>query len=274
MSGQPKQASNTVKLPTYFLSHGGGPWSYMTGEYRQNFVKLESFLKQLPAQLPIIPKAILVVSAHWESHDFGVMASPFPPMIYDYSGFPAHTYNIHYRAPGSPELAQKTYDLIRAAGLEAHLDVERGFDHGTYTILAVTHPDANVPVIQVSIRADFDPKAHLQLGRALAPLREQGVLMIGSGLSYHNFRTRDPNEASKQFDHWLQQTLTASTAAERAEKLVAWEKAPSARSCHQIEDHLVPLFAVVGAAEFEEGACVHHEEDAFGSITVSSFQFG
>lgn len=271
----------SAQMPTFYLTHGGGPWSYMTGAMRQHFAKLESSLKQVPRQLPIKPKAILVISGHWEENDFAVMASPNPPMVYDYGGFPEEMYHIRYTAPGSPDLARRVHSLIKEAGLPSRLDTARGFDHGTYSLLKVTHPEADVPVIQVSIRSDYDAEAHLQLGRALAPLRDEGVLIVGSGSSYHDLRAfmstrpdKNPAQESALFDSWLKQTLVESTPHRRSQLLIEWERAPFARAAHPREDHLVPLHVAVGAAEEEPGELIYREDDFFGKLTVSSYRFG
>jgi aromatic ring-opening dioxygenase catalytic subunit (LigB family) len=216
-----------------------------------------------------------MVSGHWEAPEFTVMASEHPPMIYDYSGFPPHTYQIKYAAPGAPAIAQRVRALIEAAGMPARLDPQRGFDHGVYAPLAVVYPNADVPVLQLSLKAGYDPASHLAVGRALRPLRDENVLIIGSGLSYHNLRAFGPQakSTSKAFDTWLQQTLVQSTPAQRAERLLHWDEAPAARSAHPREDHLVPLMVAVGAAENEPATLVYHEDDFFGGIAVSSFRF-
>ncbi|MGH8200085.1 MAG: DODA-type extradiol aromatic ring-opening family dioxygenase [Steroidobacteraceae bacterium] len=268
----------SARLPTFYLSHGGGPWPYMNEVARRPYARLEESLRQLPRQLPRKPEAILVISGHWEEKEFAVMAAESPPMIYDYGGFPEELYHIRYPAAGSPRLAQRAHSLIQQAKLPARLDADRGFDHGTYSILAVTHPQADVPVFQVSLRAGYDPEAHLQLGRALAPLRDEGVLMIGSGSSYHNLRRffgpRVRREDSVEFDAWLRQTLADSEPARRTERLLEWERAPSAREAHPQEDHLMPLHVVVGAAEDEPGRIVYRQEDFLGTIALSSYRFG
>ena len=266
----------STRLPTLFLSHGGGPWPYMTGEPRRRHAVLEASLRALPA-LITRPEAILVVSAHWEEREFAVMAGASPPMVYDYYGFPEELYRIRYPAAGAPHLAERVLALLRDAGLAAHLDPARGFDHGTYSILAVAYPEADVPVIQVSLRSDYDPQAHLSLGRALAPLREQGVLIIGSGSSYHNlrrfFRGEERRQDSAQFEGWLRETLE-SAPAERTGGLLQWERAPAARAAHPREDHLMPLHVAVGAAEDEPARVLYRQEDFFGAITLSSYRFG
>ena len=266
---------SSTRLPTYFISHGGGPWPYMEDRRRALHI-LEDSLKDIPRQIGVVPKAVLVISGHWEAPQFSVMASPHPPMVYDYYGFPEHTYHVKYSAPGSPEVAARVRDLIVAAGMKAQLDPEQGFDHGTFTPLVVMYPEADVPVVQLSLKAGYDPAEHLALGRALAPLRDEGVLIVGSGLSYHNLRQFGPGarQVSKMFDDWLQKTLVGSEPRERVKRLLDWEHAPAARQAHPQEDHLVPLMVAVGAAEDEQAAVVYHEENLFGGVTASSFRFG
>lgn len=264
-----------MTLPTYFISHGGGPWPYME-TMRRMMHSLELSLKDIPRQIGVTPKAVLVVSGHWEDAAFSVMASPQPPMVYDYSGFPPHTYSVSYPAPGSPTLAERVHALIDAAGLPVRLDTRRGFDHGTFVPLAVMYPNADVPVLQLSLQSELDAAQHLALGRALAPLRDDGVLIVGSGLSYHNLHLMGPQARapSEAFDGWLQATLVKSVGAERAARLVAWGQAPAARIAHPREDHLLPLMVAVGAAQEETGSCVYHEVNVFGGMTASSFRFG
>lgn len=264
------------RLPTYFLSHGGGPWPWLSGPLREHYRPLEASLKDVANQLSSKPRAILVVSGHWETAEFSVMASPHPGMVYDYTGFPDHTYDVQYPAPGSPELAGRVQHLLEAASLAARRDPARGFDHGCFAPLAVMFPDADVPVVQLSLKVSYDPATHLAAGRALAPLRDEGVLILGSGLSYHNLREfgESAREASAAFDAWLQETLLRATPAERTRRLLQWEEAPAARRAHPREDHLIPLMVAVGAAADEAGACVYHEADFFGGVTASSFRFG
>lgn len=263
------------RLPTYFISHGGGPWPYMD-DMRPAMRELEHSLQDIPRQLGLPPKAVLVISGHWEEAEFAVMSHPRPPMVYDYSGFPTHTYQVVYAAPGAPELAQRVHALVTAAGLPARLDAQRGFDHGTFVPLVVMYPQAHVPVLQVSMKVGLDPAEHLALGRALAPLREEGVLIISSGLSYHNLRLFGPQgqAPSHAFDHWLQETLCSVSPPEREARLLHWADAPAARTAHPREDHLIPLMVAVGAAHTDQATCVYHEDDFFGGLAVSSFRFG
>lgn len=263
-------------LPTYFISHGGGPWPWLRDETAGAYDRLAASLRDMPRHLGARPAAVLVVSGHWEERDFTLMSAPAPGMIYDYSGFPAHTYQIKYPAPGAPTVAGRAAGLLRAAGIEPREDARRGFDHGTFAPLAAIYPEADVPVLQLSVRAGYDPEAHLAAGRALAPLREEGVLIVGSGLSYHNLRLMGERgrRPSQEFDRWLTAAVCGPVGEERNRLLRGWLDAPSARLAHPSEDHLIPLMVAVGAAEREAGERVYHEDDFFGGVAVSSYRFG
>ena len=263
-----------TRMPTYFISHGGGPWPWMP-DWRAMFAKLEASFVQMVQDLPERPKAILMISGHWEDDSFAVMSSPRPPMVYDYRGFPPHTFEVVYPAPGAPDLARRTADLIASAGLPVRLDPDQGYDHGTFVPAYVMYPAADVPLFQVSLRKGYSPAEHFALGRALAPLRDEGVLIVGSGLSYHNLALFGPGarEPSEAFDAWLAGTM-AKPPAERTERLIHWEQAPYARVCHKEEDHLVPLFAALGAAEGDVAQMVYHDTGLFGGVTASSYRFG
>ncbi len=260
-------------LPTYFISHGGGPWPWLP-EMRKGMHLLEASLADMPKEIGETPKAILMISGHWEEDDFAVMASPLPPMVYDYGGFPAFTYQIKYAAPGAPAVAVRVEQLLKAAGLPTHLDHERGFDHGVFAPMQVMYPAANVPLLQVAIQHSYDPAAHIALGRALAPLREEGVLIVGSGLSFHNMRMFGPagKVPSELFDNWLNDAMM-SDPKKREEMLLNWEAAPAARLCHPREDHLIPLMAALGAAENDKATRIYYDKDAMG-VTASSYRFG
>ena len=264
------------RLPVYFISHGGGPWSYMDDPSRAAYAKLEAALAGMPRQIGITPKAVLMISAHWEEPQFTLTSSPKPPMIYDYGGFPEYTYHIHYDAPGDPALAARVKALLEASGIEAQLDAERGFDHGAFTPLNVIYPNADVPVVQLSLKTGLDPATHLGMGRALSSLRDEGVLIVGSGLSYHNLREFFSPRAwgpSKEFDAWLNGALLGGSSADRSKLLTAWKSAPSARAAHPREEHLLPLMVAVGAAGDDIAELTYHEKDFLGGITVSSYCF-
>jgi aromatic ring-opening dioxygenase catalytic subunit (LigB family) len=266
----------TRRQPTFFLSHGGGPWPWLDGEFRRGFDWLEASLRTLPAQLPEAPRAVLAVSGHWEEAGFTVSGASRPGMVYDYSGFPVHTYHISYPAPGSPELAAQVVALGAAAGIAIGTDPARGFDHGTFSMMQPIYPDADVPVVSLSLRQGYDPAAHIALGRALAPLRDTGVVIVGSGLSWHNLRMFDPRAAvpSAAFDAWLRQALTNPDPAARVAALEAWDQAPAARIAHPREDHLIPLMVAVGAAGDDPATCIYSQDDLRGGITASAWRFG
>lgn len=261
-------------MPSYFISHGGGPWPWLP-DWRAMFTNLEASFRAMVAELPQQPKAILMISGHWEEEAFAVMSAARPPMVYDYSGFPRETYAITYPAPGAPDLAARAAGLIAAAGLPVRLDAGRGYDHGAFVPAFVMYPDADVPMFQISLQRGYDPARHFGLGRALAPLRDEGVLILGSGLSYHNLRLFGPGAKvpSEAFDAWLGTTL-ALPPAERTAALLNWESAPYARVCHAQEDHFAPIFAALGAAEGEVATRVYHDVGLFGGVTASSYRFG
>ena len=267
-----------MKMPVFYLSHGGGPWPWMEGSSRYDTALLQC-LQSLPQQLPTIPKAILMISAHWESTqgEFLLQANPKPSMYYDYYNFPAHTYEVVYPAPGQPELAQRVVNLIQNAGGRAKLDHERGFDHGAFVPAYVIYPDAQIPMVQLSIDNSYDPAMHIELGHALRPLREEGVLILGSGASYHNLRLLGPEGAapSEAFDAWLEHALVQSTSYEqRMQQIEQWEFAPAARIAHAREDHLVPLFTVLGASEPTDPVTRILSSRSPAGIMNASYRFG
>lgn len=267
---------STPRLPTYFISHGGGPWPWMKEQMGGVYDRLEASLARMPAELGTTPRAVLMVSAHWEEPRFTVQTHSNPPMLYDYGGFPDFTYHIRYPAPGAPDVAARVRELLAAAGIESQDDAARGFDHGMFAPMAVIYPRADVPVLQLSLKRGLAPSEHLALGRALAPLRDEGVLVVGSGLSYHNLRVFGPaaGAPSAAFDAWLASTLAMADAAARSATLADWERAPAARLAHPREEHLLPLMVALGAAEGEAATRVYHEREFFGGITVSSYRFG
>lgn len=267
-----------MKMPVFYLSHGGGPWPWMEGSSRYDTALLHC-LQNLPAQLPAVPKAILMVSAHWESKQgqFLLQANPQPAMYYDYYNFPAHTYEVVYPAPGQPELAQQVLELIQQAGGQAQLDLERGFDHGAFVPAYVMYPEAQIPIVQLSIDASYEPKLHIELGHALRSLRDEGVLILGSGASYHNLRLLGPEGAapSAAFDSWLEHALVGSTSyEERLQHIEQWEFAPAARIAHAREDHLVPLFTVLGASEASDPVTRILSSRSPAGIMNASYRFG
>ncbi len=262
-----------ARMPVVYLPHGGGPWPFVDiGMDKGEHDALAGYLRGL-AQLPP-PKALLVISAHWEEREPTLMTAARPPMLYDYYGFPAEAYTLQWPAPGAPELATRVRALVEGAGFTAREDAERGFDHGTFVPLALAWPDAKVPTLQLSQIAGLDPAQHLALGRALAPLRDEGVLVVGSGMSYHNMRGfRDPRARvhAESFDAWLR-TTAESAPADRDRGLGEWAQAPSARAAHPREEHLMPLMVIAGAAGEDVGRTAWNGT-VFG-MRISAFHFG
>lgn len=236
------------------------------------FDKLGAYFEGLLADLPERPKAILMVSAHWEEDKTTVSTAIDPPMLFDYYGFPPHTYQLSYPAAGSPELAGQVRTLLEQAGIACGSDDQRGFDHGVFVPMLKIDPQAALPLVMLSLRHDLDPAHHLAVGEALAPLRDQGVLIVGSGSSFHNLRSyfNGEREAAEQFDNWLSGTV--ENPANREERLIAWESAPAARACHPREEHLLPLMVAAGAARSEPGRRVFH--DLIGGKAMSGYSFG
>ena len=235
---------------------------------------MAAFLRNIPAALGRAPKAVLVISAHWLEATPTVHAGAHPGLLFDYYNFPAETYRLTWPAPGAPELAARVHELLGAAGLHPATETERGWDHGVFIPLKVVWPEADLPVVQLSLQKDLDPKTHLAIGRALAPLRHEDVLIVGSGMSYHNLRnffSGRGNEEAAAFDAWLNETLTAPPA-ERARRLIAWETAPGAIASHPEAEHLLPLHVAAGAAGEDAGRRIYHD-DILGKA-ISAFQFG
>ena len=238
-----------------FISHGGGPLPLLKDIGHEEML---SCLKQMKDCL-IKPKAILLISAHWEAQQVTISSGKHPKLIYDYEGFPEGAYQIKYPAPGDPQLAQRAFDLLADAGIKAKLDAQRGFDHGLFVPLKIMYPNANIPCLQMSLIKSLDPQAHINLGKALAKLRVENVLIVGSGFTFHNMRafltsvTPSSQAQNVAFERWLRATCTSTTITEakREALLVQWEMAPAARYCHPREEHLLPLHVCYGLAGTE-----------------------
>lgn len=235
-----------------FISHGGGPWPLLNDPRHRNLIE---FLQKIPSAL-ITPSAILVVSAHWEEDQPTIQSSPHPPMLYDYFNFPEESYDLSYTAPGHPQLAAQILSILQESGIRAHGDNLRGFDHGLFVPLMIMYPEANTPCLQLSLKKNLDPMEHIQLGQALQALRNENILIVGSGASFHNLQgfRETPNEETtalnEGFENWLLDVMTGDHLSEgnRQERLVNWSDAPGARYCHPREEHLLPLHFCYGAA--------------------------
>ena len=263
-------------MPTFFIPHGAGPCFFMDWNPPGTWDRMAGFLEGIAGTLPERPRAVVVVSGHWLERDFALTGHASPPLVYDYSGFPAHTYELTYPAPGEPALADRIVQLLGEAGAPAGVDPQRGYDHGVFIPLKLVFPKADIPVVQLSLRRDMDPAAHIAAGRALASLRDEGVLIVGSGMSFHNMRGYgDPRytPVSAKFDEWL--TAAVESDTDRREALLRdWERAPHARDSHPRggEEHLLPLLVAAGAGAGSEGRKVYSEEVM--KTTLSAFRFG
>jgi aromatic ring-opening dioxygenase catalytic subunit (LigB family) len=266
-------AQLVATLPTFYVSHGGGPCFDMDWPNGNPFAGLERYLAGFAAEVGGRPGAILVISAHWEAARPTLTTSAKPPLIYDYTGFPPHTYALRYDVPGSADLAGRARELLAAAGIESAVDAERGLDHGVFVPFRVMYPAADIPLVQLSLEVGYDPERHLAIGAALRPLREERVLIVGSGMSFHNLSTLFNGDGvdAERFDRWLVATVTEDPA-QREDQLVRWAHAPSARAAHPEEDHLAPLFVAAGAAQGEPGRAVYR--DRFINKPISGFRFG
>jgi len=272
----------SVRLPVMFVPHGAGPWPFLDlssgifGEPK-NWHALEQQLRDAGKQLRPRPAGIVVITAHWEAPEITVSSNPQPGMLFDYGGFPQNTYQLDYPAPGSADLAQKIRNRLTDASIPSAADSKRGFDHGTFIPLMLMFPDADIPVVQVSVAYSHDPALHIRVGEALAPLRELGILIVASGMSVHNmpgFRapsvTHQANASA--FDHWLFETLQRP-AAERKQQLTQWRNAPGGVASHQPSpEHLTPLFVAAGAAGDDRVTRTFSE--ALMGLQVSGYQFG
>lgn len=267
----------TAALPVVYLPHGGGPWPFTDTPMGDpaELSALAGYLRSLASLPSQPPRAILVVSAHWEEPLPTVMTSAHPPLLFDYYGFPPETYALTWPAPGAPELASRVRELLASAGISSAEEPHRGFDHGTFVPLKLTFPEAQIPTLQLSLQSGLDPEKHLALGRALAPLRSEGVFILGSGMSYHNMRGfrpgQSPSAHSLAFDQWLSETISLESS-QRDTRLSHWATAPSARACHPREEHLLPLMVVAGAAGTDRGR-VGWSGDLMG-VKISGFHFG
>jgi aromatic ring-opening dioxygenase catalytic subunit (LigB family) len=236
-----------------FISHGGGPMPLLGDAGHVEMVQcLQDFALQIPK-----PSAILVVSAHWEAKHATVTSATAPELIYDYSGFPPESYAIKYPAPGAPDLADDIVQALTAAGIDAAKDHQRGWDHGVFVPLKIMYPEADIPCVQLSLVQGLNADTHVALGQALQTLNHPGLLVIGSGFSFHNMRaffaaeTPEIRQANLAFQQWLDDTCLSRelSEGERTKRFREWTLAPAARFCHPREEHLLPLHVCYGLAK-------------------------
>ncbi len=267
--------SQTKRLPVVYLPHGGGPWPFVKigiGDEAEQ-ASLAQYLRNVRGLPPTPPSALLVISAHWEEPNPTVMNGAAPPLLFDYYGFPPESYQLTWPAPGDPGLASRVRELLGKGGFETAANAERGYDHGTFVPLKLTYPNADVPTVQLSLKKGLDPREHLAMGRALAPLRDEGVFIVGSGMSYHNLRAfgAQGRPAASAFDAWLRESVPLE-ARERDARLADWQKAPAARAAHPREEHLLPLMVVAGAAGSDRGRVAYR--GSLLGLDISAYDFG
>ena len=266
----------TPRMPVYFVPHGAGPCFFMDWNPPDAWDRTRVFLEGIAGELPETPRAIVLISAHWLAPQFTAASAEKPALIFDYHGVPPHTYQLRYDAPGAPALSTEVAMRLARAGLPSAQDPSRGFDHGVFVPLKVMFPQADIPVLALSLHQSMDPAAHLAAGKALEPLREQGVLILGSGMSFHNMRGYgDPRfgPVSDTFDQWLARSVALPEAA-RIDAFTQWEQAPASRLAHPLraEEHLLPLLVAAGAAGADAGRKVF--SDRVMETTISGFRFG
>jgi 4,5-DOPA dioxygenase extradiol len=256
----------SAKLPSLFVSHGAPTLPLETAD------PTHVFLRRLGTSIGR-PQAILMVSAHWDTPVATVTTAAQPATIHDFYGFPPELYALRYAAPGAPALAHDVMGLLQAAGISARSDAERGLDHGAWVPLTLMYPAADIPVVQLSLQTPAGATHHLRIGEALRPLRERGVLLIGSGGATHNLREFFRPSAGGDFSYaaeftdWLAKTLEDRDL----DSLVHYRGlAPSAVRAHPSEEHLLPLFAAVGAGGT---SAMRLHKSMTGSLAMDAYQF-
>lgn len=254
-------------LPSLFISHGSPMLALEPGASGPALTRLAS---ELPR-----PKAIVVMSAHWESPELRVSSAAAPETWHDFGGFPPALFAVQYPAPGEPALAARIAQMLQDGGLPAQLDAKRPFDHGTWVPLSLMYPAADIPVVQVSLPSHKGPAYQTQIGRALASLREEGILLIGSGSITHNLRELDwragPESIetwAKDFRDWMIEKLTHDDEAALHDYR---RQAPSAVRSHPSDEHLLPLYFARGAGGAPR---IEHEGWTMGALGMDIYRFG
>lgn len=255
-------------MPTVFVSHGAPTFAIEPGLAGAQLRALGRGLGK--------PPAIVVVSPHWMTRGVEITATAHPATVHDFGGFPRALYDIRYPAPGSPALAARTQQLLQSRGIPAALDTRRGLDHGAWVPLLHMYPDADVPVVQVSMPIDADEARALELGRALAPLADQGVLVVGSGSLTHNlyeFRMGDAGDAgyARAFCAWVRDAVARGDVRRLAQAL---QLAPHAERAHPTTEHFLPLLVAAGAAADATRSTVLDGGIRHGVLAMESYVFG
>ncbi len=242
--------------PILFLSHGGGPLPLLNDPSHQPMIDSFEKIKQDLSKLDNKPSAIIMISAHWQANQFDVTAQQNPSLIYDYYGFPEASYHIQYRAPGAPELAKSIVSQLNSHQLASDLNQTRGFDHGMFVPLKLLYPQADFPVVQIALNLNDDPLQHLKVGEAINALREQNILIIGSGFSFHHIPAFFNDsyfgqlKQAEDFHQWLDNIIVNTPDyAEQQQQMENWKSVPGALFSHPTADHILPLHVCLGAAQ-------------------------
>ncbi|MEQ1781084.1 MAG: class III extradiol ring-cleavage dioxygenase [Hyphomonadaceae bacterium] len=258
-------------LPAIFVSHGSPMLALEQADARD-------FMQRLPDLLPERPRAILMISAHWERLRPAVNAPERHETIHDFGGFPAALFAIQYPAPPSAELAARVAELLSAGGLPTDIDTRRGLDHGAWVPLYVAWPDADIPVVQLSVQTRLGPEHHYRLGQLLAPLRAEGILIIGSGSFTHDlssFRVSGGRIDAPEQDwvHAFAEWMVSALKERRTQDLLDYRSlAPEAAHNHPTEEHLLPLYVALGAGEDRVEHI--HQSTTYGILRMDAFAFG
>ncbi len=264
----PSTTSTPTTWPAVFVSHGSPTFALEPGLAGPQLRALGQTLGK--------PRAVVVVSPHWMTRGVRVTGAARPETVHDFGGFPRALYALQYPAPGAPELADQIVALLQAAGLPASVDAERGLDHGAWVPMMHLYPDADVPVLQVSLPADADEVSALALGRALAPLAGQGVLVVGSGSLTHNlyevrFGDTQASGYAREFTDWIHQAVRAGDVKRLQNAL---DEAPHGRRSHPTTEHYLPLLVAAGAASAPLPATVLDGGIEHGVLAMASYVFG
>ncbi|MCC5855103.1 MAG: dioxygenase [Idiomarina sp.] len=240
--------------PVLFVSHGGGPLPLLGDPSHQGLIEVFQDIRKDLMAIKKQPQALLFISAHWEASPIEITALEQNHLYYDYFNFPLQAYEIGYPAPSAPDLAQAVQRLLEAHHITSALNYTRGLDHGVFVPAKLLFPEAKIPCFQISLQPELNAENHILLGKALQASRAMGVLIIGSGFSFHNMQAfmGKPHAEGKalnlKFEQWLRDTLTHEDRAYREAQLENWERAPGARYCHPREEHLMPLLVCAGVA--------------------------
>ncbi|MDQ7246896.1 DODA-type extradiol aromatic ring-opening family dioxygenase [Dongia sedimenti] len=260
--------AQTAEMPVIFVSHGSPMLPFED-------IPARKFMLGLGAKLPR-PKAILCISAHWESPTVRATGAEKLETIHDFFGFPKALYELEFDAPGSPELATRAVGLLKDAGIAAEVDAGRGRDHGCWNPLMLIYPQSGIPVVQLSLIDGGDAEAHLKLGEALAPLRREGVLIFCSGGAVHNLRWLDREgrggtiDWAEAFDRWVDAKIAAGDAQALAHYR---DQAPNAALAHPSEEHFLPLLVAMGAAKDNAKGRRIHESFNLGSLSMAAYEW-